>query len=221
MFKSRIAIAGALLAVAGAASAEISVPITLTSDYDFRGLTQTDEDFAVQAGLTWTADSGFYLGAWASNVDFPGNDADFELDAFIGFAGGDSETSFGYDIGAVLYSYPGSSDSEEVVELYAGITKGWFGTKLWFSPDNYGETSWYIEGNGSFPLGRDFSLDAHLGYSFGDAWDGSEYLDYSLGVTKSFDEITLNIKWVDTDISGADTSRVIFTVGTTLPWARD
>lgn len=223
MIKSRIAIAAGLLAAASAASADISVPLAVTSDYDFRGLTQTDENFAVQGGLTYTNESGFYIGAWASNVDFPGLDGDVELDGFIGFAGGDAAESFGYDVGAVVYAYPGSDDLEEVVELYAGLTKGWFGTKLWFSPDNYGDTSFYFEGNGTFPLPANFALVAHVGYSFGDYWDNSsgDYLDYSIGVNYTVSNFTLNGKWVDTDISGADTDRFIFTVSTTLPWAKD
>jgi uncharacterized protein (TIGR02001 family) len=221
MIKSRIAAAVGLLTVAGAASADISVPLAVTSDYDFRGLTQTDENFAVQAGLTYTDDSGFYVGAWASNIDFPGLDGDFELDGFLGYAGGDAEESFGYDVGAIVYAYPGSDDLEEVVELYAGITKGWFGAKVWFSPDNYGETSWYTEGNVTIPLPANFSVSGHVGYSFGDYWDGIEYLDYSLGVNYTISNFTLNAKWVDTDISGADTDRFIFTVSTTLPWASE
>ena len=223
MIKSRVLLAGALLAAAGAANAGISVPITLTSDYDFRGFTQTDEDPAIQAGLTWTLDSGFYMGVWGSNVDFPGADPEIEIDAFVGFAGGDAAEGIGFDVGAIIYTYPDSDDFEEVIELYAGLTHSWFGGKLWFSPDNYGDTSWYVEGNAAIPLPAGFSIPLHVGYSFGDYWDnaGSDYLDYSVGVAYTFQNFGLNLKWVDTDISGADMDRVIFTVSTTLPWAKE
>jgi len=63
MIKSRITLAGALLAVAGAANAGFSVTPTVTSDYDWRGISQTMEDPAFQLGVNWTHDSGFYLGA--------------------------------------------------------------------------------------------------------------------------------------------------------------
>lgn len=219
MIKSRFILAGALLAAMGAAHAgSFTVPVAVVSDYDFRGLTQSDEDPALQVGLTYTGDSGFYVGTWASNIDFPGADADVEVDLFAGFAGGDAAESFGYDIGAVLYAYPGSSDFDEVVELYAGITKGWFGAKLWFSPDNYDSTSWYAEANGTFPLPQDFSIGVHAGYNFGDYWSGAEYFDYSVGVSKSFGNFAFNVKWVDTDIDGVDTGRVIGSISTTLPW---
>jgi len=224
MIKSRIALAGALLAAAGAANAAgFTVTPTITTDYDFRGLTQTDEDPAFQLGATYTFENGFYLGAWGSNVDFPGADADIELDAYAGFAGGDAAESFAYDVGAVLYAYPGSDDFEEVIELYAGITKGMFNGKVWFSPDNYDDTSFYTEGNVTVPLPKNFSIVGHVGYSFGDYWkNGSgEYLDYSVGVNYTISNITLNAKYVDTDIDGADTDRFIFTVSTTLPWASE
>jgi uncharacterized protein (TIGR02001 family) len=220
MIKSRIALAGALLAVAGAANADITVTPTITSDYDFRGITQTDEDPALQLGLNYTHESGFYAGAWGSNVDFPGADADLEIDLFAGFTGGDAAESFGYDIGAILYAYPSSDDADEVIEVYGGISKDWFSGKLWFSPDLADETAWYVEGNGAFPLPQEFSLGVHLGYSFGDAWDGVEHLDYSIGVNKTLGNFALNLKWVDTDLDGADTSRVILSASTTLPWAK-
>lgn len=47
---------------AGAAHAEVSGSITLTSDYLFRGVTQTDEQPALQGGVEWAHDSGFYVG---------------------------------------------------------------------------------------------------------------------------------------------------------------
>ena len=52
------------------ARAEVSSTITLATDYDFRGITQTARDPALQASLDWSSESGFYLGAWVSNVDF-------------------------------------------------------------------------------------------------------------------------------------------------------
>jgi uncharacterized protein (TIGR02001 family) len=219
MIKSRVLVAAALLAAAGAAHAGITVPIAITSDYDFRGISQTDGDPAFQAGLTWTADNGFYAGVWGSNVDF--GDADIEIDAFLGFAGGDAAESFGYDVGAVLYAYPGSSDAEEVIELYAGITKGWFGGKVWFSPDNYGSTSWYVEANATIPLPANFSIPLHVGYSFGDYWDGIEYVDYSVGLSYTLKAFTLNGKWVDSDEDFAHRGKFIVTVSTTLPWASE
>jgi hypothetical protein len=62
-------IATALLASSSAAMAEISANVTLASDYVFRGVSQTDNQMAIQGGFDWGHDSGFYVGTWASNVD--------------------------------------------------------------------------------------------------------------------------------------------------------
>ena len=88
-----IATSVALLALLGSglANAEISSTWTLTSDYDWRGLTQTDEDPALQASIDWADESGWYIGAWASNVDFGPGDPSYEVDLYTGFSGGDED----------------------------------------------------------------------------------------------------------------------------------
>src|SRR5215207_637046 len=103
MIKSRIAIAGALLAVTGAASAAgLSVTPTIATDYDFRGVSQTNPDQdgidpAFQLGVNYGFENGLYLGLWGSNVDFGPGDPSVEVDYTVGFAGGDAAESFGWD----------------------------------------------------------------------------------------------------------------------------
>ena len=65
--------AAGLLAATGAA-ADITGNVGLTTDYVFRGISQTDEKPAIQGGLDYAHSSGAYAGVWASNVDF--NDGD-------------------------------------------------------------------------------------------------------------------------------------------------
>ena len=105
----RILAALGLLAAATAANAEVSSTWTLTSDYDFRGFTQSAKDPAVQASLDYAAENGWYLGAWASNVDFGDADVDYEVDFYTGFSGGE-EDGLGWDVGLVYYAYPDESD---------------------------------------------------------------------------------------------------------------
>jgi uncharacterized protein (TIGR02001 family) len=235
MIKSRIAVAGALLAVAGAATAgTFTVTPTIATDYDFRGISQTDwnadrDDVlplapAFQLGGTYTFDNGFYAGIWGSNVAFgdglggKASKPDFEIDYTVGYAGGDAVESFGYDFGATYYTYP-SSGSDNTWEAYAGISKGWFSGKLWYSPDYFSsdESGYYLEGNGAFPLPvMDLTLLAHVGISDGDYYSNS-VTDYSVGVAKSFGAFSTNLKWVD-GTDGLD-GRLVLAVSTTLPWA--
>lgn len=220
MIKSRIAFAGVLLAAAGAANAgSFSVTPTIVSDYDWRGWTQSDKDPAVQLGLDYAFDSGFYVGTWASTVDFGPGDPNVEVDLYAGYAWGDSETSFGYDFGVNYYAYPGDSDGN-FFEAYAGIAKGVFDAKLWYSPKflgDYGdESAFYVEANGKFPLPENFSILTHIGYSFGDYHTGNKYTDYSVGLGYDVSNFALSLKYVDGS-NGVD-NRVIGAISTTLPW---
>jgi uncharacterized protein (TIGR02001 family) len=228
MIKSRIAVAGALLAVAGAANAGFTVTPTIASDYDFRGVSQTDPtqdgDVAFQLGATYTAENGFYVGAWGSNVDFGTSKPDLELDYFVGFAG-ESSMGFSFDVGAVAYTYP-SASAGNTVELYAGITKDWFNAKLWYSPDvaSTSDSAFYLETNVTVPLPQDFALTGHLGYGLGDttvSFVPDETLDYSVGVTKTLGNFAIAVKYVDVDLSGWPGNRVVATISTTLPWASE
>jgi uncharacterized protein (TIGR02001 family) len=226
--------ASVALAVSGAAVAgEWSATVTATSDYDFRGITQTSQNPALQGSVDWAADNGLYVGAWASNVDFDDCcDESVELDVYAGFAGG-AEDGLGYDVGLVYYTYPGADDLD-YPEIWAGISYGMFDAKLWYSNDFFAldEDAYYIEGNATLPLPADFGLGLHIGYSDGNAFDRlpgfQSYMDYSIGVTKSLGHFDLELKWVDGsdwkdlndqpgDVLSSD-ARVIFSVSTTFPW---
>jgi uncharacterized protein (TIGR02001 family) len=219
MIKSRIAAGAALLALAGAANAgSFSVTPTITNDYDFRGWTQTDEDFALQLGGTYSFDAGFYLGAWGSNVDPSGTNSGVEVDYFGGYAG--STDSFGYDVGLNYYTYSGFGGASDLntLELYAGLSKDWLSGKLWFTDDaaSTGESAFYLESNATYALPQNFSLIGHVGYGFGDAY-GEEVLDYGVGAGYSFSNLNLVTRVVDTDAPGTDL-RFIASISTTFPW---
>jgi len=231
----RILAALGLVAAAGAANAGVTSTWTLASDYDFRGITQTASDPAIQASIDYAHDSGWYVGAWASNVDFGPADVDWELDLYTGFSGTTGEGGLGYDVGLIYYSYPDEADFN-YFEAYGSLSKDWFKGKIWYSNDFGGDSTsgstpaWYVEANGTFPLPANFSILAHAGYSFGDYWKDadSEYFDYSLGVGYTVGNFNLALKFIDgSDLKAADgtpgdvftsESRVVFTIATTFPW---
>ena len=239
MRRVRILAALGLLAAATAANAEVSSTWTLTNDYDFRGITQSAKDPAVQASLDFATESGWYVGAWASNVDF-GDDSDinYEVDLYTGFSGGEEE-GLGWDVGLVYYAYPDDSDAN-YPEIYGKLNYGMFSGALFYSNDyvNSSESAMYVSGDVSVPLPSNFSITAHAGYSFGDFWDGedgessSDYLDWSIGVGYTVSHFELGLKWVDTTLEEGDFAfsdqdvfnsegRAIFTISTTFPWAKE
>jgi uncharacterized protein (TIGR02001 family) len=213
---------------AAAAQAEVTATVTATSDYDFRGITQTRNNPALQGSIDYASDSGFYLGAWASNVDF-GGDENVEVDLYGGFAGGET---FPWDVGIIWYTYPQSNDLYDFAEIYASIGYKWVSGKVWYSNDfgggPLGDDAFYVQGDASIPLPADFGLDLHAGYSDGSYWDKDSYLDWSVGVTYSIGHFDLGLKYVDgsdykpgndayRDIGSSD-ARAIFTISTTFPW---
>jgi uncharacterized protein (TIGR02001 family) len=231
-------VAGAALAAAGAANAgEFSSTITAISDYDFRGVSLSAEDPALQVSLDWAAENGFYIGAWASNIDY-GNDidGDLELDLYAGF-GGEGAGGMGYDFGLVYYTYPGSSESatkskiDAYPEVWLGLTYGVFEFKQWVAdyPGPGNTTGFYTEGNLNFEPAENFSIGLHVGYNYGDYFKDVEYLDYSVTLGYTLGKFDLALKYVDNDISRSNPlyspgdvfstdGRVIFSVSTTVPW---
>lgn len=224
-------VAAVLLMASGAAAhAELSGTIGAVSDYDFRGISLSATDPALQGSIDWSAENGFYVGAWASNIDYgPGVDGDIEVDLYAGFAG-EAESGLGWDVGLVYYTYPGADDVEDYPELYAGLSYQWFELKQWYTNDNSGsdDSSWYTEGNASFELPANFALNLHLGYNYGDYFDDSEYMDYSIGVGYTLGNFDLELKYVDNDLDPEieddafnSEGRAIFSVSTTFPWGAE
>lgn len=225
-------VAAVLLLVSGAAAhAELSGTVGVVSDYDFRGISLSAKDPALQGSIDWAAENGFYVGAWGSNIDYgQGVDGDIEIDLYAGYAG-ETEAGLGWDVGLVYYTYPGADDIDDYPELYAGLSYKWFEFKQWYSNDSSGTDldGWYTEGNASFELPANFGLNLHLGYNYGDAFDDTEYMDYSIGVAYTLGNFDLELKWVDNDLSNGDflysrddvfnsEGRAIFSVSTTFPW---
>lgn len=215
-----------LLLAAGAASAQVTGTVTVTSDYDFRGVSQSATEPAIQGSIDWAHESGFYAGAWGSTIDFSTPSFDFgediEIDLYAGFAQ-EVEGGISWEAGIVYYTYPGAEVPvlREDVNYFEGFVGGGlagFSAKLWYS-DNYfnsddvfeaaglpgGASAWYLEVNYTFQLPEDFSLDLHAGTSRGDYWDtlNAEYEDYSVGVNKSFSHFDFNLKYVYPDVARA------------------
>lgn len=235
MIKARVYLAGLALAAASAAHAGVSVTPTVTSDYDFRGFSQSAASPAVQAELDVNAGS-FHADAWASNIEWGTGFDKIELDLQADYTLGSDDTAK-VNFGGVDYTYPGMAE-QNTVEFWTTISKGMFSGSVHYSDDwfNLGK-AWYYEANGTFPIGKSgFGIGAHVGYSSGKAWSGIEYTDYSVTGTYALGNFNLALKYVGSDAPELTTAeqlsaygkkhvfetqdRVIFSVSTTLPWAK-
>ena len=225
MFSKKVlttAVGAALVAGAAHVSAlEVSGNIALTSDYRFRGISQSDESVAVQGGFDVAFEQGFYLGTWGSSVDFDVNDVNgedaadgsLELDYYAGWSGPIGDTDFGIDVGYIYYDYPGDEgDFGDYQELYVGLSYADLGLTVAYSDDYYAETDefWYIAGDYSFSLMEDLTVGLHVGYNMLEedggflATDEDAYTDYSVSVTYTWMDVDFSLAWVGTDLDEED-----------------
>jgi uncharacterized protein (TIGR02001 family) len=156
--KSRIALAILLCSATPAFAQDeeppkpitVSGSVALVSDYRFRGVSQTDEELAVQGGVTIAHESGFYVGTWGSNLagwgTFGGSNT--ELDIYGGFklpVGGGT-----LDIGVTWYMYPGGADTTDFAEPYVKLS-GTAGpvsllAGVAYAPSQEALGKWYLSG---------------------------------------------------------------------------
>ena len=178
----------------------ISGGVTVASDYRFRGVSLSDKDFVVQPTITISHESGFYVGAWGSNLAENTGD-DIEVDIYAGFSGGEELT---YDIGATYYLYPGVSSFnylELTGKLGTTIGPATVGVQLSYVPsqDNTGNAdNWYYATNASVAIpNTPISLTGSIGIEDGAFTAGDEKVDWSLGATTSVQGFTLGVAYVD------------------------
>lgn len=203
--------------------------VAVTSEYSFRGIAQSDEHPALQAGIDWTHDSGLYLGTWGSNVDFnDGDEASLEMDVYGGLTGHFTEKT-GWDLGFIYYAYPGADDSlnYDFLEAKAALTHD-FGplaatASVNYSPDYFASSgdAFYYSLNATAPLPHDFSLLGHVAYQTIDdeaAFGVPDYMDWSAGIAYTLDKFNFSLNYLDTDLNEPTecrdgcAERVIFTV---------
>ncbi|KGJ94430.1 TorF family putative porin [Colwellia psychrerythraea] len=205
----------ALTAIAPLVSAEVSVTGTLTSDYVFRGVSQTDSSPAIQASLDYEHESGFFAGVWASNVDFE-DDANAEIDFYAGYFGEVNDT-FSYDVMYNYYTYQGysSADDSDYGELLFNAYINAFTLGLGYASDyvNTGDSAQYISAAYDIELPQEYALTLQAGYTMGDAFDDAEYIDYSATVAKTFFDFDFTAAVINTDIDDADNADFRFVLG--------
>lgn len=193
---------------------ELSGDITFTSDYAFRGISQTDEAPAIQGGLTLSDESGFYVSVWGSSVDF-GGQGTLEFDVMLGWSGALNE-DWSIDVGAMRYGYPNTEFAgSNFYELYGSLSYDAFTFGLAYSDDYYANagTYFYLYGGYSYALTDNLTLDLHIGQNEYDD-SAASYLDWSIGLSTEVLGAGLSLAYVDTDIDACNLcdSRVIFTV---------
>ncbi|HRN87007.1 TorF family putative porin [Hyphomicrobium sp.] len=222
---------------------ELSATLTGTSDYVWRGFSQSWENPAAQGSVDLSYGI-FYAGIWGSNVDFgPGSDANAELNYYTGLKPVWGPVTF--DFGAIYYHYPSANDAGaelDFVELKAGYSmeSPWIkgltsGTTLYWTPDYSGELGSVItlESAASYALPKfaifQPAISGVWGTSYGDRKDGfvfgtnnkDRYSYWSAGLELAVENFTFDFRYWDSDVRGgagglAD-ERFVFTTTVSLP----
>jgi uncharacterized protein (TIGR02001 family) len=221
------------------ALSNFSASTTFATDYVFRGISQTNEDPAVQGSLDYAHPIGFYLGVWGSNVDESISKGNLELDFYGGY-GRELFKDFSIDLSIIYYVYPGSGSDPEAnfVEGHVGLSYALsalplaptLGVGYNYSPDFFGEDGdgHYVNGKLDLSLPYGFGLGGEIGYQWveGDkttghdqgmnGHDGYDYTHYKVGLSKELLGFNLELSYQDTneenyfgDIAG---DRVVFAI---------
>lgn len=199
LFSSAVAVMSAVAAAPAVAEDEISANVAITSDYVFRGLTQSDEDLAIQGGFDYAHDSGFYIGTWASSVANAINPSGVEIDYYGGYAGEFGEV--GYDVGVLYYDYPGSDVS--ITEIYGSLSYSiatlYIGEAVDADPAGSSEYT-YVNLAIDYEINDLFTVGGSFGHTDFDLNTSNDYDDYRLYVATSFAGVDLELAYTDTDL---------------------
>ena len=174
-----------------------SANASVTNNYIWRGLTQTTNEPAIQGGIDYGHDSGFYVGTWVSNVQYASDDVySYEHDMYLGFSG--EAGGFSYDIGYLYYNYDEEAEFD-FGEVYGTIGVGGFSFSAYVltntEADEVGDQdfsageTYYLSADYGFEVGNGIEIGLHVGYHDGDfseAFNGvdGDYYDYNISLSK-------------------------------------
>jgi|SaaInl5LU_22_DNA_1037371.scaffolds.fasta_scaffold24100_2 uncharacterized protein (TIGR02001 family) len=184
--------------------------VGLTSNYFWRGMSQTADEASVSGGLDYSADSGFYLGTWVANVDFGETDAtSYELDLYGGYSGEISGIS--YDVGYISYLYP-DGDDLDFAELYLSVGFGpasiTYYDQIEDSDASYDKETSYVSLDIEFPVDDEISIGLHYGMNDITNADQTTAEQDDFSVTVSKGDFSLGLMGSN-DIGDDDTKAVI------------
>jgi len=206
-FLCSLSVALAAMALPSIASAQLSFNVGATSDYRYRGISQTRLKPAVQGGLDYAA-GPFYVGAWASTIQWikdAGGDASIEVDLYGGYKG-EIMSGLGFDVGVLTYQYPSNklNPSANTTEVYGALTFGPATLKYSHSTSNLfgfadSKGSGYLDLSATFDI-QGFLVTPHVGKQSVENNGVFAYTDWSLTVARELAPgLLISAGYVDTD----------------------
>lgn len=214
---------GSVLAVIAAATAQAALAegsvgghVDVTTDYVFRGLSQTRGKPAIQADLHYQTDAGWFAGAWGSTVDLNrGQGATIEFNGYAGRAWPVSG-AWNAKLTAVQYIYPNDTtylryDYFELVGALSyddrlSLSVAWSPNTSRYS--SYGkaedQTTLTYEIVGRWPLRGPLSVTGSVGYYDLSDLFGTGYFYGSAGLNGTFERIRVDLAYFSTGQDASD-----------------
>nr|MCV4209179.1 TorF family putative porin [Roseomonas sp. SXEYE001] len=197
----------------------IGITPTISSDYLFRGVSQTRDRPAVQGSIDIQHTTGFYVGAFISNVAFLGTNARQEVDAMAGWRTTIAGVSI--DLGGIAYTYPGYSNPagsglydlqyfELAVKASYEVSSAPMPIKVLaafnYSPNYQLETgnSFYVEGGLEIGLPHDLTLAGRAGYQWiqnNTRWGAPDFANWNVTLSYKFSDFVFTAGYYDTNLS--------------------
>lgn len=219
---------------------EFSANVALTTDYMYRGISQSNEQAAISGGFDYGYTTGgfadIYGGIWASSLDFNDRDTSVEIDYYGGITG-EFANKISWDLGGLYYQYPGTNADAtgdfDFLEVYGKLRytfsdvsfKPVFGVGVAYSPDFFGETGdgAYVNGTLALSLPMGFGLSFQIGHQDVDGnaiTSGFDYTHYVIGVNKSLNIFNFDVSYYDSsdkaDCGGEICEAVVFTLSSSF-----
>ncbi|QJR80562.1 hypothetical protein CA267_007125 [Alteromonas pelagimontana] len=205
-----VAVTSATLIATPTFADALTANVSVTNNYIWRGLTQTTNDAAVQGGIDYSMDNGFYAGTWVSNVNYGADDVySYEHDLYFGFSG--EAQGFTYDVGYLYYNYDDAAEFD-FGEVYGTIGYENFSASLYLLANTeadegegqdfgFAQAS-YVSLDYVIPMASGTEIGLHIGHHQGDfaeAFNGltESYNDW--GITLSRDSFAFMVSGTDMD----------------------
>ncbi|MES2153280.1 MAG: TorF family putative porin [Pseudomonadota bacterium] len=188
---------------------EVSYNLAVTTDYRYRGVSQTRLKPALQGGADYTNNpTGLYLGTWLSTIKWVkdlGGDGSIEWDIYGGKRG-EIVSGVSYDVGGLYYAYPSNSlhPSANTFELYGQVGYGPGYIKYSSSTTNLfgtanSKNSGYLDFGANIDMATGLVLNLHAGRQTVKHNGAFSYNDYKVGVTKDFGVASVSLSIIGTD----------------------
>jgi uncharacterized protein (TIGR02001 family) len=192
--------------------------VAATSDYRYRGISQTRLQPALQGGADYTHNpSGLYAGTWLSTIKWTrdaGGSGDIEWDLYAGRRG-QLGAGVGYDAGVLAYVYPANGlkavpgfVNANTAEVYGQLGYGPAYAKYSLALTNLfgfvdSRHSGYLDIGANVDLGSGLTLNLHAGRQDVRHNAPAGYTDYKLGLTRDLGVASLALAFTGTNAGEA------------------